>query len=99
MDSNIISEPIEFEWDEGNKDKNFKKHGILNEEAEEAFLNDPLVFEDLKHSKSEKRYQCLGVTDKNKRLFVSFTTRDGKIRVISVRSMDKKETEQYEQKT
>ena len=97
MNTDIIPEPIEFEWDKGNKDKNFKKHGILNEEAEEVFLNEPLVFEDIKHSEIEKRYQCLGATDKGKKLFVSFTVRRGKIRIISVRNMDRKETNQYEQ--
>ncbi len=99
MNRDFIPEPIEFEWDEGNKEKNFKRHGVSNEEAEEAFLNEPLVSEDLKHSKFEKRYQCLGKTEKNKQLFVSFTLRDSKIRVISVRCMSKKERRVYEQKT
>ncbi|MEK7470790.1 MAG: BrnT family toxin [Patescibacteria group bacterium] len=99
MDKIIISEPIEFEWDKGNVEKNFKKHGIENREAEEIFLNEPLISEDKEHSKTEKRYQCLGVTDKNKKLFISFTVRKGKIRIISVRRMDKKETNKYEQET
>lgn len=98
MNRDFISEPIEFEWDEGNREKNFKRHGVSNEEAEEAFLNEPLVSEDLKHSKLEKRYQCLGKTEKGKRLFVSFTLRDGKVRVISARSMSRKERKTYEQK-
>lgn len=97
MDKNIIPEPIEFEWDRGNVDKNLRKHGIENREAEEVFLNEPLIFEDKEHSTIEKRYQCLGVTDRNKRLFVSFTIRKGKVRIISVRKMDKKELNKYEQ--
>ncbi len=96
MKSNIIPEPLEFEWDKGNIDKNFKKHGITNEEAEEVFFNDILVSEDEEHSKIEKRYQCLGLTDKGKKLFVSFTIRSNKVRVISVRNMNKKEKETYE---
>ena len=64
MNKKIVPEPIEFDWDKGNVDKNFKKHRVLNEEAEEVFLNDPLISEDKEHSKVEKRYQCLGITDK-----------------------------------
>jgi len=96
MNKKIVPEPIEFDWDKGNVDKNFKKHRVLNEEAEEVFLNDPLISEDKEHSKVEKRYQCLGITDKNKQLFVSFTTRNDKIRIISTRSMNKKERKTYE---
>ena len=54
MNRDIIPEPIEFEWNKGNVDKNLKKHGVKNEEAEEVFLNDPLIYEDLKHSELEK---------------------------------------------
>lgn len=99
MNTDIISEPIEFEWDKGNVDKNFNKHGIENREAEEVFLNNPLISEDKKHSNVEKRYQCLGITDKNKKLFISFTIRKNKVRIISIRKMDKKETNQYGQET
>ncbi|MEK7188226.1 MAG: BrnT family toxin [Patescibacteria group bacterium] len=96
MKSNIIPEPLEFEWDSGNIDKN-KKRGVSNEEAEEVFLNNPLIFEDLGHSRTEKRYQCLGETDKSRKLFVSFTVRGSRLRIISVRSMSKKERKKYEE--
>lgn len=98
MNRDIIPEPIEFEWNKGNVDKNLNKHGVKNEEAEEVFLNDPLVYEDLKHSEFEKRYDCLGETDKGKKLFISFTLRSDKIRIISARLMNKKERKKYEQK-
>lgn len=93
---NIIPEPLEFEWDEGNINKN-KKHGINNDEAEQVFNNEPFISEDLKHSNvNEKRYQCLGQTDKKAKLFISFTVRRTKIRVISVRTMSRKERKVYE---
>lgn len=99
MRQDIIPEPIVFEWDKGNIDKNLKKHGIENREAEEVFLGDPLISEDTEHSKIEKRYQCLGKTDKGKYLFISFTMRNDKIRIISVRNMDKREKETYAKET
>ncbi len=92
-----IPEPLEFEWDEGNRDKNWEKHLISNKEAEEVFINEPLlVYEDAKHSDNEKRFQCLGKTNNNKRLFISFTLRSNKIRVISARLMNQKERKIYE---
>lgn len=96
MNNNIIiPEPFIFDWDKGNKDKNFKKHGISNEEAEEVFLNEPITYEDLKHSKLEKRFNSLGETDAGKKIFISFTVRGNKIRLISIRLMSKKERQQY----
>ncbi len=95
MNNIIIPEPIVFDWDKGNRDKNFKKHGILNEEAEEVFQNEPIIYEDLKHSNLEKRFNCLGETDSGKKIFISFTIRMNKTRLISIRLMSKKEKEKY----
>ena len=96
MNQDIIPEPIEFEWDRGNLDKNFKKHRITNEEAEEVFLNDPLISEDKKHSTVEKRYMLWGKTNTNRKLTIFFTIRNNRIRVISARDMHKKERGEYE---
>lgn len=95
----IIPEPIRFEWDKGNIDKNFKKHGITNEEAEEVFTDERLlVSEDKRHSnKTEKRYQLLGKTEEGKVLFISFTVRTEKIRIISARPASRKERKKYEE--
>jgi uncharacterized protein len=92
----IVPEPISFEWDEGNIDKNLKRHKVNCQEAEEVFVNQPLiVVEDVKHSIKEKRYQALGRSSKNRLLFISFTIRKNKIRIISIRDMDKKEKNDY----
>jgi uncharacterized DUF497 family protein len=65
-------------------------------ECEETFFNQPLiVFDDIKHSKSEKRFYSLGRTDKERKLFMVFTIRNSLIRVISARDMSKKERERY----
>ena len=43
-----------FEWDEGNSRKSADKHDVSQAEAENVFLNDPLlVFEDTKHSQKD----------------------------------------------
>ena len=88
-----------FEWNEGNIDKSYKKHGIHFKEAEEAFFNEPVIVDDdKKHSKKEQRYHALGRTDNGRLLFISFTARKNKIRVISARKQSKKERKEYEKK-
>lgn len=93
----IIPEPIIFDWDLGNSDKNFFKHQVSMHEAEEVFGNEPLIIvEDIFHSLGEQRYQGMGKTNSNRLLFVSFTIRKGKVRIISIRNMSKKEKNKYE---
>lgn len=89
-----------FEWDKGNVDKSYQKHGITVNQAEEIFLDENLgIIKDIKHSQKEKRFIALGKTSKNKLLFVIFTIRKDKIRIISARIASKKERSRYEQKT
>lgn len=95
----IVPEPITFDWDEGNIDKNELKHGVSNKEIEQVFTHQPLVSKDLKHSNKETRFQALGETDQKRLLFISFTIRDDKVRVISARDMSKKERVNYEKET
>ena len=85
-----------FEWDKNNIDKNEKKHGILFKESEEIFIDEPIYSEDIKHSKIEKRFSCIGMTKNNKQLYISFTIRKTKIRVISARLSSRKERKEYE---
>lgn len=94
-----LADPISFEWDKGNIDKNLKKHKVANKESEEIFLNEPrFTIEDEKHSLTEKRYLIWGKTDKGRRLAAIYTIRNKKVRIISARDMNKKEKEAYEEK-
>ncbi len=86
-----------FEWDDGNLDKNWIRHRVSNAECEELFFNTPLVvMDDRKHSIEEIRYFALGQTNLNRRLFVAFTIRRNRIRIISARDMSKNERIIYE---
>ncbi len=88
-----------FDWDFGNEQKN-AKHGVLPSEAEQVFLNEPIIIlDDPKHSDIEQRYHALGQTGAERLLQVTFTVRSDKIRVISARDMHRKERLIYEQKT
>lgn len=93
----ILKKPVEFIWDKGDKDKNWLKHRVSNQECEEAFFDEnKKITKDLRHSKKEKRYILLGKTKKNRLLFIVFTIRNKKIRVISARDIKKKEVYLYE---
>ena len=85
-----------FEWDRGNSSKNWIKHQISRTECEEVFFNKPLlVVSDTKHSQNEIRYHALGKTNQDRMLFLAFTVRSDKIRVISARDMNRKERSIY----
>ena len=87
-----------FEWDEGNIKKNWEKHQVSHIECEEIFFKSPIIFKrDEPHSTSEDRYFILGKTDTGRLLFVVFTLRGAKIRIISARDMNRKEKRVYEQ--
>ena len=79
-----------FDWNTSNADKNWERHQVTPEEAEDVFFQAPLVVRsDGRHSKAEKRYYALGQTTAGRRLFVAFTVRRSLVRVISVRDMNK----------
>jgi len=85
-------EIIGFEWDAGNTLKNWQKHRVAMFESEEIFFNHPLMItDDKKHSNQESRFHALGHTNGGRLLFISFTVRNSRIRVISARDMNKKE--------
>ena len=85
-----------FEWDDGNQTKNWLKHQVSTAECEEVFFNLPLLLaSDVPHSQEENRFYVLGQTNAERKLFISFTIRTHKIRVISARDMSRKERQVY----
>lgn len=86
-----------FDWDEGNKQKNWEKHQVDYRECEEVFFNKPLLIgDDIDHSSQEQRYYALGRTDIGRTLFLAFTIRNHKVRIISARDQSRKERAIYE---
>lgn len=87
-----------FDWDEGNRDKNWRKHRVTAGECEEVFFKLPLLHQpDPLHSQEEHRYFVLGQTNAGRYLFIAFTVRNNRVRVISARYMNQKEKAIYEQ--
>ena len=86
-----------FDWDTGNSRKNLEKHGMLTASCEQVFSNHPLIIEaDSAHSLTESRFRAMGLNSEGMPLFVAFTIRDKKIRVISARPMSRQERRIYE---
>lgn len=95
----ILPEPVIFEWDKGNIDKNFLKHNVTNKETEEVFENEPKFIIEAKHSTVEKRHMIWGITDKGRKITIIFTLRGDKVRVISARDIHRNERRKYEEET
>ena len=94
---NNFDEPRGFQWDSGNREKNWLKHGVTNAEAEQVFSNRPIIYaEPESQIWGELRRYAYGQTDEGRKLFVVFTFRQGLIRVISVRDMSRRERRNYD---
>ena len=91
-----IRECTGFEWDEGNVTKNWEQHDVSETECEQVFFHRPLIARrDSGHSDVEARFYVLGKTDGGRPLFVAFTIRHEKVRVISARDMTRAERQRY----
>ena len=94
----VLSFAEDFEWDEGNIKKNWARHRVSHIECEEIFFNRPIIVrKDKPHSTNEDRYFVLGKTDAGRLLFIVFTLRSNKVRIISARDMNRKERKIYEE--
>lgn len=95
----VLDDPVEFVWDKGNSDKNWLRHGVTQEEGEQAFEDEEKrTFSDKVHSGREERFRVVGKTRSGRLLFVVFTIRQEKVRIISARDINKKEVPLYEEK-
>ena len=93
---------VGFDWDDGNSRKSADKHGVSQAEAEQVFLNTPLLFlHDPDHSATEQRFHAYGKTHAGRLLQIAFTLRREAtlLRIISVRPMSAKERTRYAEET
>lgn len=100
MREEIFKNCVGFDWDSGNKQKNWLKHAVSNLECEQCFFNIPFILaDDIHHSGHENRFYALGQTNLHRFLFLVFTIRASRIRIISARDMSKKEREVYREQS
>jgi hypothetical protein len=92
-----------FEWDPVKAKENLRKHRISFDRAAEIIL-DPLAvsIRDEEHSEDEERWVSMG-KDRSGSLLILIHTfsevaaEESRIRIISARKADKRETRQYEE--
>jgi uncharacterized protein len=87
-----------FEWDLGNRTKNFIKHGITTRQAESVFEQPEAIRvlgEQVSPNENEPRYGILGLTNDLEHVFVCFTIRGAGIRIVHIRRMNRKERRLY----
>jgi uncharacterized DUF497 family protein len=89
---------LEFEWDKEKAKINLEKHNIAFEEAITVFDDEFAAFlSDPNHSRKEERFILIGYSKNNNLLFVSFTDRNDRIRIISARKATKNERKRHEE--
>lgn len=89
---------IEFHWDSRKAASNRSRHAVSFQEALQVFA-DPLarIFDDLEHSTMESREIIIGHSQLGRLLLVSFTAREGAVRIISARKATRRERTDYEE--
>jgi uncharacterized protein len=87
-----------FDWDPDKAAENIRRHRVSFEEAATVF-RDPLsrTFLDPGHAEGEERYLDIGHSETRRLLIVSYTERQGRVRIISARLATRKERRSYEE--
>jgi uncharacterized DUF497 family protein len=86
---------LEFEWDDAKATENYARHGVSFDLAKKVF-NDPFAVEriDDRQDYGEERYIIIGLAD-GEILFVAYTEREERIRLISARRAIRHEQDDY----
>jgi uncharacterized protein len=84
-----------FIWDDNKAAGNWRDHGVSFEMARDAF-SDPFAVEwvDAAQHPGEERYAMIGMVE-NRLLFVAYTMRGERIRIISARKAEPYERRKY----
>jgi uncharacterized protein len=84
-----------FEWDDDKAAQNWRDHAVTFEMARDAF-KDPFAIEwiDAAQDTNEERYGMIGMVE-NRLLFVAYTMRGERIRIISARKAEPYERRKY----
>ena len=86
---------LEFEWGDAKAAENYTRHGVSFDLAKKVF-NDPFAVEriDDRQDYGEERYIIIGLADGDL-LFVAYTEREERIRLISARRAIRHEQDDY----
>lgn len=87
---------LEFEWHAAKAEANLQAHGVSFELAKTVF-KDPFAIEllDDREDYGEERFVIIGMAEGQILLFVAYTEREERIRVISARRATQYEQDDY----
>jgi len=87
---------LEFEWHKAKAEANFRRHGVGFDLATTVF-NDPFAIErhDDREEYNEERFVIIGIAESRVLLFVAYTERQERIRIISARRATQYEQDDY----
>ena len=85
----------QFEWDEAKADQNWRNHAVKFDMARDAF-GDAFAVEwtDDTQDAAERRFVLLGVVE-HRVLFVAYTLRGDRVRIVSARRAEPHERRRY----
>jgi uncharacterized DUF497 family protein len=84
---------VRFEWDRANRE-HIARHGVSVGEVEQVIEEKPYHLS-LDVRSAEIRVSVIGPTTTNRILFVAFTARGDRIRVVTARPANRKERRKY----
>ncbi len=87
---------LEFEWNKAKAKANFRRHGVSFDLAKTVF-SDPFAIERLddREEYEEERFVIIGAAEGKDLLFVAYTEREERIRIISARRATQYEQDDY----
>jgi len=87
---------VEFEWDDSKAEANLQNHGVSFDLAKTVF-KDPFAVERLddREDYGEERFVIIGMAEGHVLLFVAYTERDKRIRMISARRATQHEQDDH----
>ena len=87
---------LEFEWHDAKAEANLQAHGVSFELAKTVF-KDPIAVERLddREDYGEERFVIIGMAEGHVLLFVAYTEREDRIRIISAREVTQIEQDDY----
>jgi hypothetical protein len=87
---------LEFEWHDAKAAANLRVHGVSFELARTVF-KDAFAIERLddREDYGEERFVSIGMAEGDIVLFVAYSERDGRIRIISARRATQREQDDY----
>lgn len=86
-----------YEWDETKNQANLDKHGLSFYDAEAVFAGDVMTVADQRKDYGEPRFAALG-TLAGRVVFIAYTLRTHKVRIISMRKANEREQKIYQER-